>query len=209
MNGLSQSFAEIASQLLLWPERRTQPCFVVTSARPGEGVSTTALGIARALAVRLGEGLLVDANLRDPSLSEQAGQGDGSGLLQVLEQGVAPSQAAVLSHGLGDFWLMPAGGRRSDPAGVLSSPRVADVLDQMSKEHGFVVIDTPSLEEGVDALSLGLHTEGVILAVRADKTGTRLLRRTQDRLREAGVQLRGTVLTQRREWVPRPFRSWL
>ena len=206
---ISQAFAEIASQLLLSAEHHPKPCFTVTSAQPGEGTSSTALGIARALAARLGEGLLIDANLREPTLSAQVGKRDAPGLVQVIEDGVAPSQAVVLTHGLGDFWLMPAGGTRSDPVGLLSEPRTADALGQMAKEHGFVVIDTPSLEEGVDALSIAQHTDGIVLAVRANKTGKRLLLRTQDRIHEAGVRIRGSVLTQRKEWVPRLFRSWL
>jgi succinoglycan biosynthesis transport protein ExoP len=206
---LSLAFAEIASQLLLSSADHPKPCFVVTSAQSGEGVSTTALGIARALGARLGEGLLIDANLRHPTLSEALGPVRGPGLLQVIEDDLAPIQAVGLDHGLGDFALLPAGGTLPDPVGLLSRSRVADVLGQMAKEYGFVVVDTPSLDEGVDALCLAPHTDGVILAVRADQTGKRLLLRTQDRIHEAGARLRGTVLTQRKEWVPRLFRSWL
>ena len=194
---------------MLTSDQHPKPCFVVTSAQRGEGASLTALGIARALSSRLGEGLLVDADLRHRSLTERAGQTSHPGLLHVLDQGLSPSQAVVLTHGMGEFWLMPAGGTQDDPVGLLSSTRTADAIGQMAKEHGFVVIDAPAVEDGVDALSLATHTDGIILAVQADRTGKRLLMRTQDRIHEAGVRLRGTVLTQRREWVPRPFRSWL
>jgi succinoglycan biosynthesis transport protein ExoP len=204
------AYTEIVARLLIATEERPHHSWAVTSASKGDGSTSTAIGIARALAARMEDGLLIDANLRTPSLSEQLELSECEGLSEVLRDGRAMGDVRRrLPQSDGDLWVIPAGRGDDDPVRLLSTPRAAEALGEPLKQHRFVVIDSPALDQGLDALCLASHVDGYILVVQAGKTGTRALLQTTEQIRQAGSRVVGLVLNQHREWIPRWLRRRL
>lgn len=165
---------------------------VVASALPGEGKTTTALGLARALAEAQKRVILVEADLRKPVLAETLGLEDGPGLRGVLEDGVEPGIAVRSSEGLD---VLPAGSRPPNPATLLDNSRLAEVLDDLDAAYETVVIDTAPVLAVSDGAQVAAIGQAVLLVVRTKRTTHDQVAAAVETLERVGVRPSGAVLT--------------
>lgn len=202
-DSLTAAYAGIVDAMILAARGCSHRRWLITAARTGDGTTTTAIGIARALAARQYRALLVDANLRSPRISQQLDVPESPGLVQLILNGHRAEEVCCRRDELGDFAVVPAGQQDVEPVELLSKSRAAEVLEELSKTYDFVVIDTPALNEGLDAVALAPHVDGCVLVVRAGKTGRQDLVRAREQIQEAGGKIVGLVFNQHRLWVPR------
>jgi len=167
-------------------------CLLVTSARPGEGKST----ICANLALRLASGgkrvLLLDADLRRPTLHKFFGAPNCAGLSQLLA-GAAELRDVCREVGTG-LVLLPSGPQPPDPQQLLMSEDVDKALLLMRESFDMIVIDSPPVLSCSDAAILAPRTDGVIVVLssgKVEEADARLLRR---RLEEVGAKILGSVL---------------
>jgi capsular exopolysaccharide synthesis family protein len=174
-----------------------RPGFVITSPNPGEGKTTIAVNLAVTIAREGTDVLLVDADLRDPSLSRRLGSEAAEGLTTVLagrqslEETVRPTQANHL-------WLLASGPRSPNPAVMLASTAGSALFEQAKKSFGCVIVDAPAISAGPDAAILVKALGDVIMVVRASQTTGRQLARAVNRVEEMFGQLWGVVLNRLR-----------
>ena len=155
---------------------------VVTSAAPGEGKSTVAVGLAVSLARSGSRVLLVDANLWRPRLTEYLGlAASASGLTDVLAGG-AEVNDVTLSTDDSRLRVLPAGPLPEDPGELLGSPVMRALLDGLREAYDVVVVDTPPLLPLVDGAAVSALVDGVLLVTRHGKT-------SRDELAEAATAL--------------------
>lgn len=167
---------------------------LVTSSLPGEGKSTTSLNFAMALAERSGKVLLIDADLRNPTVADFC-QLDGSvGLTSVLV-GSATLREAIQEWGDTGLQVLPAGVVPPNPNQLLASGAMAALLDNLTKVYDYVVIDTPPLIPVTDALTLARLADGVVLVVRDRATRRQEAARSLESLQLVGAPLLGIALT--------------
>lgn len=143
---------------------------LITSAVPRDGKSTTALNLATALAEdgkRLV--LLVEADLHQPTLSEQLGLAKRAGLAESLETGVDPLSLARRIEPLG-FYLLAAGTAHGNPTELLQSGALPATLQKILPSFEWVIFDSPPLAPLTDALALARQTDASVLVVRAGKS---------------------------------------
>jgi polysaccharide biosynthesis transport protein len=139
---------------------------VIASARSGEGKSLVASGLARAYAAMGADVILVDADLRRPSLGMRLGVSGGAGLAEVLVGKASPEQTLLRNSQLTTLRVLPAGEVPPNPAELLASRRMQELLDELSSMCDHVIIDTSPLLAVSDALPLVYGTSGTLLVAR-------------------------------------------
>lgn len=166
---------------------------VVTSSVPGEGKSTTALNLGVALADAGARVLLVDADLRRPSIAEYLGLEGRVGLTTVLI-GKASVEEVVQPWSDSGLDILPAGQIPPNPSELLGSPAMRALLDQLTSTYDMVLIDTPPVLPVTDAAVLGRQVGGSLLVVGVDRIHRPQLREALDSLATAGCPVLGLVI---------------
>jgi polysaccharide biosynthesis transport protein len=138
---------------------------MITSALPDEGKSALALGLAMSAARLHKRVLLIDANLRDPSLHEQLNLPNEQGLSTLLaSESNLPNQIGVQSLGSAYIDILTAGPMPADPANLLSSPRMMQLMAAFEENYDLVLIDAPPVLGLVDAILTASSCRSVVLA---------------------------------------------
>ncbi|WP_375423626.1 polysaccharide biosynthesis tyrosine autokinase [uncultured Friedmanniella sp.] len=166
---------------------------VVTSSVPGEGKSTTAINLAVSLADAGARVLLVDADLRRPSVAEYLGLEGRVGLTTVLI-GKASVEDVVQPWSDSSLDILPAGQIPPNPSELLGSPAMRALLDQLTSSYDMVLIDSPPVLPVTDAAVLGRQVGGALLVAGMDRIHRPQLRETLESLDTAGCQVLGLVM---------------
>ena len=188
---LAEAFRALRAALRL---TRSDPTgsrvLVITSCGPGEGKSTVSTRLAIALAAAGAKVLLVDADLRKPTLQKQVGDERERGLSFLLagEAGIEPAPS---DHQRLD--VLPVGVRPPNPSELLHSPALATAITRWRASYDFVLLDSPPLALVSDALSVGELADGVLLVVRDRVTNKGSLRLVLDRLLPLRAKVLGVV----------------
>ena len=172
---------------------------VVTSPEPMDGKTTTAVNLAVTLADQGLKVVLVEADQRRPVLHKVLGVQRSPGLADLL-LGAAPIEQALHliplpEHSGGTFAFIPAGHAAPNPAELLGSPAMSELLDTLGERFDTVVIDTPPLCVVTDAAVLGARADGVLMVARMGATHGDALHRSVEEMRGLGARVVGTVLT--------------
>jgi succinoglycan biosynthesis transport protein ExoP len=165
----------------------------VTSSLPGEGKSTVALNLALALAEVSDRVLLVDADLRRPTVADRLGIEGQAGLSTVLV-GRAAFDDVVQEWGPARLAVLTAGAVPPNPAELLSSPGMATLAAELSTRYDVVVWDTAPLLPVTDAQVLSRHVDGVVLVASARKVRRVQLAAALEALARVDARLLGVVV---------------
>lgn len=195
---IDKSFAEavrtIRTGLVLSSMGAAQKCILITSSVPGEGKSTVAANLAFALAQMGDKVLLLDADMRRPTLGKSFGLPVGTPGLANLVAGTARLEDC-LRH-VDGIDLIGAGLVPPDPLELLSSPRFDQVLQALAEHYSRIVIDSPPTQAVSDAIVLGTKVDALLYVVRADATPTQLVAKGVGQLLQNNAPLTGVVLNQ-------------
>ena len=163
---------------------------LVTSAIEGEGKTWTAIHTALAFAQTGGRTLLIDADLRRPQCHEVLGVVKSVGLSEVLIGQLEPERAIISN---GTFFLLPAGSHVPNPAELLTSARMLEVLQALSGSYEYILLDSAPLMYASDTVGMATMVDGVVLVAGAE-TPKQSVRRASERLAFAGANVLGVVL---------------
>lgn len=191
--GLTEQFRRLAATLHHARQANGLNCVMVTSARPGDGKSLTAVNLSIVLADSYRYNvLLVDADLRRPSIQSIVELGDGVGLSEVLRSKTEQKLALVrLSERL---TLLPAGQATANSIEALTSPRMAQIMAEATSRYDWVILDAPPVGPTTDARLLTGMVGGTLFVIHAGRTQCDDVQRAIDSLgREhlLGVVLNG------------------
>jgi succinoglycan biosynthesis transport protein ExoP len=152
---------------------------MVTSALEGEGKSTLALGLAVSAARLHQRVLLIDADLRNPSLHKKLNLPNDYGLSTLLASDTPVSIQTNLHSSSSYIDVLTSGPISADPANLLSSPRMGELMAQFEKTYDLVLLDAPPVLGLVDAILTASYCRGVVLVARMGKvTRTELTQAT-------------------------------
>lgn len=166
---------------------------VLTSAAPSEGKSTLAAHLAIANADRGKKTLLVDGDLRRPSLHAKFGLTPNQGLSNVLTGELSWQDAVIPIEGKPNLSLLPSG-LGSHRAADLIGPRLATLLDEFAKEYALVILDSPPLLGFAECLQMAAAADGVLIVSRAGETRRRAVAEVLGVLRRLRANIVGVVL---------------
>jgi len=191
---LAEAYIAVQTSLAFSSEQGTPPTIAVTSTRPGEGKSTTAYAIARALG-RTGKSvLLLDGDMRSPSIHHLIGIENGAGLSNFLAGEDHLNEMIHRPQGLG-ISILSAGPQPPSAAELLSGDRLPTLLSLLRQSFDQIVIDTPPVMGLADAPLLASHVQGIVFVVESNDTKIGQARQALQRLLAAHGHLVGAVLT--------------
>lgn len=191
---VSESYRHLRTALLLQGVAAPQ-VILSTSAIPGEGKTTQAIGLAHSLAAIGKRVLLVDADLRRGSFGRYFHLTGTDGLAAVLLGHIA-LPAATEPSPIPGVDLLAGSARDSNAAELMFLPALHDVLVQARGLYDCIVIDTPPVLPVPDTLALAGHADAVVFAVHWDRTPAAVVLAATQRLAAAQVQINGLTLTQ-------------
>jgi capsular exopolysaccharide synthesis family protein len=173
------------------PIRRLQ----VTSSIKGEGKSTTAVNLATAMARDGKTVILVDADMRGPSVHRMLGLPESPGLSEVLA-GIAPIEEALLATEIENLLVLPSGALPPNPAELLGGGSFEPLLQQLGDRVDIVIVDTPPCLPVTDPAIVATRMDAVILILQCGTTRKGGLRQTVELLSHARARLAGVVFNQ-------------
>lgn len=191
---VTESYRKLAGTL---NSAAAEPSLVllVASSTRGEGASEVVMGLAAALAERRRKVLVIDANLRYPSIAQLTDLDVSSGLATVLDQNSASSIDEIIQTWTDEgFDILTSGPEVSNPSAALSSPAFAQILADCRKRYDVILIDTAPVAETADASILGEISDGVLLVANSTMVKVGQMTNAVDALDAAGVNLFGIVL---------------
>ena len=166
---------------------------VIASTGPGEGKTLVSTNLAIALAQSGSRVILIDADMRRPTVHELLGEQQEPGLSNVLVGGAEPSRA-VRKSSVPGLWVLPAGRIPPNPAELLGSSRFKVFLQKMSEQFDWVVLDSPPVMAVTDASVLAHLASGVIFVVGAEMVHRGAARTAVRQLQSSEAKLIGAVL---------------
>ena len=193
-NPRAESFRSLRTNLQFVNVEGGPRSFVISSAGPGEGKSTTTANLAISLAETGAKVALIDGDLRMPKLAEYLGIEGGVGLTDVLI-GRAELIDVLQKWGRGDLYVLPSGRIPPNPSELLGSAAMARVLDALTSQFDYVLIDAPPLLLVTDAAVVSKLTGGAILVAASGSTKKQELAGAVRALDAIGSPLLGVVVT--------------
>lgn len=190
---MKESVRQLRTNLQFMDVDNPPRVMVVTSSLPGDGKSTTVITLAEAIAQSGQDVVLIDADLRRPSITKNLGLVEGAGLTDVLV-GRATANDVLQPHGRsGHLFVLGAGAIPPNPSELLASQAMKTLLYSFP-EHVIVLIDTPPLIPVTDAAVLTARTDGALVVVRSGKTTIDVLDRAFQSLDRVKGRPLGVIL---------------
>ena len=191
---MAESYRALRTSLLLTSLGAPPKTILITSALPREGKTTTSINTAIVLAQKGVRVLLVDADLRRPSIHKALGLGPRSGLSNVLTGGATLQQATVRSSLLPNLYILPAGTPPPNPAELMASAQMMALLAELREQYDHIVVDTPPTLSVTDAVVLSTRADAVVLVIRSSQTTKPALRRSREILCQVNARVAGVLL---------------
>lgn len=197
--GIPFAFVEAIRTLRHRIEREANKCnartIVITSALQSEGKTTAAANIAIALANKRKNVLLVDGDLRNPSITTALGLEDAKmGMVDLLSGNCAPSEILIPYKNRKHLAILPGGKPVDNPSALWSRESVKQLFDKMKSNSDYVIIDAPPSAIVSDASLIARYADGCVYVVRQDYADINTLREGMEMLTGTGCKLLGGIL---------------
>lgn len=193
-SSLVESYIAIQTNLDLSTSHGAPASVSVTSTRPQEGKSTTAYALAHTLARSGRKVILIDGDMRSPSVHHEFGVKNDAGLSNALT-GTEDLERLLHPTGMPNLRFMTAGPQPPNAADLLVGNRLKGIVKKLLERCDHVIIDSPPVLGLADAPLIAAAAEGTIYAVEARAIRTSRVRTAMNRLRSANINLLGVVLT--------------
>lgn len=191
---LSEAYLSIRSNLAFSTDHGVPRSIMVTSTRPAEGKSTSSFALAAVLARTGKRVILVDADMRNPSMHKNAEIANNTGLSNVL---AGENDLSGLVHPISalGFSVMTAGPQPPNAAELLSSDRMHDLVRQLLEGFDHVIVDSPPILGLADAPLLARAVEGCMMIIEAEGVAARGVKSALGRLQAVQAHIFGAILT--------------
>ena len=177
------------------PEDVKCPIIGVTSSMRGEGKSTTAVNLSYVLAEKGSPVLLIDGDLRIPSIAKKMRIDSSPGLTDLL-MGHGAHMPDFRSTLLDNWFILPSGDIPPNPSELLGSRRMEYILKNLRESFDYIIIDLPPVNIVTDALSIASLITGMVVVVREDYTEKKELERCFRQLQLSNVNVLGCILNE-------------
>lgn len=190
-----ESFKSLRTNLNFIAATEKLNTFILTSAIPGEGKSNTAINLAITLAEDSKSVVVVDCDLRKPSLNRYLKLGRNfKGVTDILTGNATVEEALIQFEDLG-IHVLTAGAVPPNPSEMLSAEPMQKLVEDLKGAFDYVILDTPPVSVVTDAAILGRYADGALLCVRSDYAPKETVQLAKERLTAVGVRILGVVLT--------------
>jgi capsular exopolysaccharide synthesis family protein len=190
---ISEQFRTVRTNIQFSAIDEEVRAIMVTSAGPGEGKSTTASNLAVTFAQLGKKVLLVDADLRKPTVHHTFGVDNLFGFTSVLTKQRELGKTVQATEEQ-DLYILTSGPIPPNPAELLSSKSTQQFIEEVKSEFEYIIFDTPPLMAVADAQILANQVDGSVLVVFSEKTEIEQAKKAKELLANAQSKLLGAVL---------------
>ena len=193
---LAEAYRRLRTSVLLSSPGHAPKTLVITSCVPSEGKSTTAINLAVSLAQTGARVLVIDADMRRPTVHTSFGIENRGGLSNILsnEMSSAETLALVQKEKVSGLYLLTSGPIPPNPAELVGSEQMRKLLIELGSTFDHIVIDTPPIASFTDGVLLSAIADGVILVIHANECSRKVIQRSQQALQEVRARVLGVVL---------------
>lgn len=196
-NNLKSTFAEqyrlIRTNILFSSVDKEIKTIMVTSPEPSDGKSTTAANLAIVLAQQEKKVLLVDADLRKPSIHYMFNVSNKNGLTSVLTKRISQDKVIYKTH-IPNLDILTSGPIPPNPSEILNSNAMETLMEELEDQFDYVIFDTPPVLAVTDPQILANKCDGVVIVVASGKTHKDRAVKAKELLEKADAQLLGVVV---------------
>lgn len=167
----------------------------MTSSKPSEGKTTVVYKLAQSFAENGERVVLMDFDLRAPKVGVVAGIDNNVGLTNVITGKLELDRALYRDKGQENLFLLLSGPTPPNPAEILASNHIKDLVNELSQSFDYVFIDTPPVGLFTDASIVSTFCDGMIFAIKSNDTKKEEIARALDNLKKVNAKVIGAVLT--------------
>lgn len=167
----------------------------MTSSKPSEGKTTVVYKLAQSFAENGERVVLLDFDLRAPKLGVVAGIDNNVGLTNVITGKLELDRALYRDKGQENLFLLLSGPTPPNPAEILASNHIKDLVNELSQSFDYVFIDTPPVGLFTDASIVSTFCDGMIFSIKSNDTKKEEIARALDNLKKVNAKVIGAVLT--------------
>ena len=191
-SSLAEAFRQLRTSILLSTAGHAPKSLLITSSLPAEGKTTTAINTAISLAQTGAKVLVIDADMRRPRLHNVFNISNASGLSTLLSSTLSEGEIedTIKYDEASNLNLLPSGPVPPNPAELIGSEQMANLLKLMQKNFTHIVVDSPPIASFTDGVLIASMVDGVILVVHAGKSSRQVVRRSKQLLNEIGAKIR-------------------
>jgi capsular exopolysaccharide synthesis family protein len=195
-SSLAEAYRQLRTSILLSTAGHAPKSLLITSSLPSEGKTTTATNTAISLAQTGAKVLIIDADMRRPRLHSVFNIENGDGLSTILSTELTEAEILkVIKQDEGTkLNLLTSGPIPPNPAELIGSEQMANLLKLLSTHFTHVVVDSPPITSFTDGVLIASMVDGVILVVHAGKSSRQVVRRARQLLQDVGAKIFGVVL---------------
>jgi capsular exopolysaccharide synthesis family protein len=195
-SSLAEAYRQLRTSILLSTAGHAPKSLLITSSLPSEGKTTTATNTAISLAQTGARVLIIDADMRRPRLHSVFNIENGDGLSTILSTELTETEILkVIKQDEGTkLNLLTSGPIPPNPAELIGSEQMANLLKLLSQHFTHVVVDSPPITSFTDGVLIASMVDGVILVVHAGKSSRQVVRRARQLLQDVGAKIFGVVL---------------
>lgn len=190
---LSESYRVIRTNVMATAASTSSRVLLVTSIHPGEGKSTTAMNLAAAIAQTGATAVLVDSDLRRPTVHANLTLPRTPGLRDILTRNL-PHADVVRQGPVPGLWALTAGGTPENPAELMGCEEMRNLLAALAKNYDWVIVDAPPIGGMADALIIGGLVDAIVLVVEGDRTTKAVAADGIAQLYSVGGRVLGAIL---------------
>lgn len=166
---------------------------MLTSAGPGEGKSTTAANLAVAFAQSDKKVIIIDADLRKPTLHHTFSKTNRWGLSNIIA-GQASAKEVIAQTDIGNLDLLASGPIPPNPSELLASKRMSALLEELKQIYDIIIVDTPPALAVTDAQIMSTKCDGVVLVIDYGKVKREIAMKVKSNLEHVKARILGAVL---------------
>lgn len=189
----AEAFRTLRTNLQFSGLDRPLRTLLITSAGPGEGKTTISANLAVAVAQSGSKVILMGADLRRPAVHSAMGASNAVGVTSVLTGHVSWEDALQPTE-IEGLYLLPSGPIPPNPAELLASQRMSDLVDQLKAASDMLIIDAPPVIAVTDAGVLSRLVDGTLLVVSAGITPREIAKAAKEQLQQVGARILGIVV---------------
>lgn len=191
---MAEAYRHLRTSLLFSSAGKPPQSILVTSSQPSEGKTTTAINTAVTLAQSDADVVIVDCDLRRPRLHSYFDLDNGQGITNYLSGERNTENLIKTCRDLPRLKVITSGPIPPNPAELLSSNEMKNLLQFLRGRYKHIIIDSPPAISFTDAAILATQVDGVVLVAMAGKSSIHLMRRFKHRLANMGARIYGVVL---------------
>lgn len=191
---ISESYRTLRTNIQFSNIDKAIKTLLITSATPGEGKSTTIANLANTMAQANKKVLLIDCDFRKPTIHKKFQISNLHGLTNILVGEKELGEVINVHEDVDNLHILTSGPIPPNPAELLGSDRMKEILEELKTRYDMILIDTPPVGVVTDAAVLSTNVDGVVLVVAAKQTEIDVVKSAQDLLQKVNANILGVVM---------------